>query len=159
MPGRCPFWVTPKLGGCRIPRPGDLQRLRAERVTLLVSLVEDEELYDHWPGGPREFIEALEAAGIKVLRLSTPDFHAPDPWEACRAYETVKRETERCGRVVVHCYGGIGRTGTFIAGYLVAVEGLSLEEALEAVGRHGAGPQSEDQWYYLQFIRLHCSSQ
>ncbi|HEY9641025.1 MAG TPA: dual specificity protein phosphatase family protein [Coleofasciculaceae cyanobacterium] len=43
-------------------------------------------------------------------------------------------------RVVVHCSGGIGRTGHVLAAWLVAGRGLSREAAIAAVKRTGRNP-------------------
>ncbi len=153
---RCPYWVRPRLGGCHLPGPRELEALASQRVTLIVSLVEDHEFYDEWPGGEREFLEAAGELGMRVLRLPTPDFTAPDPGAACDAYMEVRREIEAGGRVVAHCYGGIGRTGTFLAGYLAWSEGLPPEEAIAEVRAYGAGPQTPDQEAFVHYIPLAC---
>jgi protein-tyrosine phosphatase len=44
---------------------------------------------------------------------------------------------ERQERAVVHCAGGIGRTGHVLAGWLVGFRGLSNEAAIAAVARNG----------------------
>ncbi|MEB2835962.1 MAG: hypothetical protein GSR80_000820 [Desulfurococcales archaeon] len=150
------YWVRPRLGGCSLPEPGDERRLSRLGVTLLVSLVESGEFFEAWPGGEGEFLAAMEEAGVRVLRLPTPDFGAPEPGEACRAYHVVRRELESGGRVVAHCYGGIGRTGTFLAGYLAWSEGLDPGEAIGEVGAHGAGPQSGEQELFVYLIVESC---
>jgi protein-tyrosine phosphatase len=43
-------------------------------------------------------------------------------------------------KVVVHCSGGIGRTGHILAAWLVAGRGFSLAEAISAVKRTGRNP-------------------
>ena len=149
---RCPYWVRPRLGGCRLPRPGDERRLARMGVTLLVSLVESYELSDAWPGGEREFIEAFEEAGISVRRLPTPDYGAPSLREALEVLEEVREEVEWGGKVVFHCRGGIGRTGTMLAAYLVLYEGMSLWDALEELSGYGARPESPEQVRFLYML-------
>lgn len=47
---------------------------------------------------------------------------------------------QRGERVVVHCSGGVGRTGQVLVAWLVAQRGLSLEAAIAAVKRSGRNP-------------------
>ena len=44
-------------------------------------------------------------------------------------------------RVVIHCWGGNGRTGHVLAAWLVAARGLSPKEAIEAVEAAGRLPR------------------
>ncbi|MEH2124556.1 MAG: dual specificity protein phosphatase family protein [Nostoc sp.] len=43
-------------------------------------------------------------------------------------------------KVVVHCSGGIGRTGHVLAAWLVSIRGFSNKDALAAVKRTGRNP-------------------
>jgi Dual specificity phosphatase, catalytic domain len=66
------------------------------------------------------------------------DFHLADPYLLTnRTLPFLLRADRDQARVVVHCGGGIGRTGHVLAAWLVAKYGLSNAQAIEAVGRSG----------------------
>ena len=60
------------------------------------------------------------------------DYHAPSV-EHLDAYCNLVDERRLAGAVVTHCWGGTGRTGCFLAAYLVKSENMSAEGALKAV--------------------------
>lgn len=118
-------WVERNtLAAC--PRPGlfdsldrDLAALRKAGITHIVSL---EEI---------EHIPASEAAahGMSVLWHPIQDMRATTHAGARKIAEWIAHAINHGGRVAVHCKGGLGRTGTIIAAYLV-YRGASPREAL-----------------------------
>lgn len=68
------------------------------------------------------------------LHLDVEDFSAPTMEQIERAVDFLKRYSEGESRVLVHCFGGYGRTGTILACYLVS-EGMSAEDAIQEVRR------------------------
>ncbi len=111
-----------------MPRPGragdldaDLDFLSTESMTLLVSLTDEAPEAD-----------TLSAHGMQSLHLPVEDFHAPTQ-DQLREFVTQARATiEDGGKVGVHCAAGKGRTGTFLAAWVIS-EGSSASEAIAAV--------------------------
>jgi protein-tyrosine phosphatase len=132
----------------------DLQRLREEYDTeVLVSLLERDEYSDL---GIDELFQKAEEMGIEVLHLPIPNYGVPmDPEE--RNYrpmiEDVAERLEEGQTVVVHCRGGLGRSGMVAASVLVAL-GHPAEEAVRIVreAREGAveTPDQEDRVRFFE---------
>jgi protein-tyrosine phosphatase len=115
----------------------DLAQLRAEGVTRLLSLLTDSEL--GWAGVP-DLGPRAQAAGLTYRRLPVPDQGAPDVSDAIDLVRWCREGTERGEAVVVTCMGGLGRSGTVAACFLVA-GGMPAEAAIAAV-RAARGPRA-----------------
>ena len=127
----------------------DLGRLRDEyKCNLLVSLMEPHE-YD-WLGIPDLFERASEH-GIETIRFPIEDASVPPPEEMPRFVELIQQvlAAASAGKtVVIHCRGGLGRSGTVAAACLVAL-GHSPAQAIERVRtvRPGAVETfTQEQW-------------
>jgi protein-tyrosine phosphatase len=117
----------------------DLRRLREEfRTDLLVSLIEEHEFAQLQIEGLREQAPLF---GIEVLGFPIRDVSVPYSIEQFHA--VVKTIVGRLGEgetVVIHCMGGLGRTGVMAAACLIAaVKDLSSTDAIEIVRRARAG--------------------
>jgi len=107
-------WVIPnRLAG--MPRPGsdvpmeaDASFLAAQGVSLVVSLTEEP-----LPIAP------FASRGIALAHFPVSDFSAPSVDQLARFVAEVSSVIDRGGRTAVHCAFGLGRTGTFLAAYLV----------------------------------------
>ncbi len=115
----------------------DLARLRSEGATRLLCLLTDSEL--SWAGVP-ELGPRAQAAGLTYRRLPIPDQGIPDVADAIELVQWCREATERGEAVVVTSMGGLGRSGTVAACYLVAA-GTSPEAAIAAV-RAARGPRA-----------------
>ena len=130
------------------PYPGSsdtLARLRELGVTLFIDLTEPGE-YGLLP------YEAHLAHEMRTIRKPIRDFTAPSPAKMREILDLIDAELAAGGVVYVHCYGGVGRTGTVVGCYLVR-NGTPPEQAIEAIARlrhktrdaHRASPESEEQ--------------
>jgi protein-tyrosine phosphatase/nicotinamidase-related amidase len=115
----------------------DLARLRAEGVTRLLCLLPDAEL--NWAGVP-DLGPRTHAAGLTYRRLPVPDQGTPEVADALELVRWCREATERDETVVVTCMGGLGRSGTVAACFLVST-GLSPDAAIAAV-RGARGPRA-----------------
>jgi protein-tyrosine phosphatase len=132
------YWVEPGrlLAGPYPHRSEELARLRSLGVTLVVDLTEPGE-YGSLP------YDALLGDGMRTVRRPLRDFTAPRRDEMRETLDLIDAELAAGGVVYLHCYGGIGRTGTVVGCYLVR-HGTPPEDALEAIGRLRGGTETAD---------------
>ncbi len=154
------YWVVPgRLMAGEYPsgwdEPSTRERLRRYLecgVSCFVDLTEPGEL---------EPYEALlrEEAGqraraVRYERLPVRDFQVPSREGMALILDRIDQALAAGEVVYVHCWGGVGRTGTVVGCYLVRA-GLSGEAALERLGewwngvakrtRHPRTPETAEQ--------------
>jgi hypothetical protein len=131
------YWVLPGqlLAG---EYPGDLEdeqaryklrRLLEAGITLFLDLTEEGEHALR----PYAHLLQKEAAALgrsaTHFRLPIPDYGAPSSAQMKRIMDLLDAGLQSEQIIYVHCYGGIGRTGTVVGCFLVR-HGLSGEAAL-----------------------------
>jgi protein-tyrosine phosphatase len=73
-----------------------------------------------------------------VLWVPIEDFHLAEEAQLIEQIVPFLAQAEQQqAKTVVHCSGGVGRTGHVLAAWLVSYRGMSNEEALAAVKRQG----------------------
>ena len=107
----------------------DLAVLVDRGVTRLLGLLPDSELA--W-AGVSDLRTRAQHAGIEYRQLAIPDQGTPGLSDAREMVAWCREGVAGGGRVVIACMGGLGRSGTIAACYLVE-QGLSAPEAISAV--------------------------
>jgi protein-tyrosine phosphatase len=131
----------------------DMRTLEKEHETnVLVSLMEDHEYRGY---RIPELLEQDTIGNIEILRFAIEDMGVPREAESER-FQTFVQDIiwrlEQDQNVVVHCRGGLGRTGTLAACVLVALGRHTADEAIAAVreARKGTVQTREQE----DFVRL-----
>jgi hypothetical protein len=104
-----------------------LQQLLAIGVDLFLDLTEAGE-YNLNPYAP------LLPEGVEHRRMAIPDMGTPSPEHMACILDTIDAALDNDQTVYVHCFGGIGRTGTVVGCHL-ARHGLSGEAALARIAQ------------------------
>src|SRR5262249_53092306 len=112
-------------------------------VRNIVSLAPQEEIMEKSP----DYASAIDSGQVPcaIRWLPIRDYHAPDDENAFRALVFEVANSLRQGQIfLVHCGAGIGRTGMFAVGVLMAL-GFSSKEARNTVGAAGSAPERMSQ--------------
>lgn len=122
-------------------------------VDVLVSLMEE---YEYHKFEILDLFTRDSIGGIEILRFPIKDTRVPleeqsEKYDALIHNIISHLKGER--NVVVHCRGGLGRTGTVAACVLVALGSHSADRAMEVVreARRGAIEPGEQEEYVREF--------
>jgi len=96
---------------------------------------------------------------VRHERFAIGDFGLPTPELMTTILDTIEKNLEAGRKIYLHCWGGIGRTGTTVGCYLVR-KGKSAEGALDqlstwwrSVPKSYYHSRSPETWEQVEFIR------
>ena len=161
------YWVLQgRLAAGEYPGALDSREAARKLRTLIASGIDHFIDLTHPADGLRPYdrIAGQEARSlgrfVESERHSIVDLSVPDrPEEMTRILDAIDEALDRGRNVYVHCWGGVGRTGTVIGCWLVR-QGLTGKEALsqiaewwkdmEKIRRHPASPETLGQCEYVR---------
>jgi predicted protein tyrosine phosphatase len=101
----------------------------------------------------------LHEVEVRHLRFPIGDFGLPTPQQMKSILDTIDASLQAGKKIYLHCWGGIGRTGTTVGCYLVR-RGRTGEEALRqlaewwhTVPKSHIHPRSPETYEQAEFIR------
>lgn len=128
-PGRLGMTLLPGRQDYGRDLEADLAALREDGWDRILCLVPQEELERY---GVRSLLDDYRELGFGVRHLPIVDQKVCAPGEMAGAVRWMDRELKSGGSMVVHCVGGLGRSGMAVA-CLLRHRGASPEEALAEV--------------------------
>ncbi len=116
-------WIDKQVAASGRPMTRrQVEWIRAQGINMIISLTEQPL--------PRELIENM---GLEYRHFPIEDHSAPSPEILRQIVDEIFSSISRGKRVLIHCAAGLGRTGTILAAYLVALKEISGEEAIRRV--------------------------
>ena len=134
------WWVIPgKLAGVRKPTAAELPELERVGIGAIVSVIHDE-----------SNLELYQQENIPYLWLPIQIASSPNRSQIAELTNFVNEHHRQGVGIAVHCTGGLHRTGTMLAAYLIAA-GSSYRQAMQIV--QDANPDAELRVAQTTFLR------
>ena len=135
------YWVRDNLMVGEYPRGWNGRRLRSRLrqllqagVTFFLDLTEEREKGLRPYTGSLRKEAAFAGRAVEYTRMPIPDFDTPTVGQMRRILDTLDKALAKGHIAYLHCYAGLGRTGTVAGCYLVR-RGMEGQEALEELVR------------------------
>jgi protein tyrosine/serine phosphatase len=112
LAGEHPIEIEPEVTQAR------LIALLDAGVRTFVNLTEQREKMSGYSQSLRQ-LAAVRGIQVQVLRIPTPDRAVPMPETLRAILDTIDEAIAHANPVFVHCFAGIGRTGTVVGCYLM----------------------------------------
>ncbi len=140
------WWIDELfLLGASNPSDDVLERLRREGFGAIICLLDQDQQ------SPRYDPRRARSLGYVVHNIPVRDFQPPSLAQL-QEFVTLVRSAGPGVKLIVHCEGGTGRTGTMAAAYWIA-KGFSPAQAIAKVrkARPGAVETPEQQAVLIEF--------
>lgn len=111
----------------------DLDVITGQEIKAVLTLVTLDELRDF---GVPDLLEQYRARGLDSLHLPVMDQSVPTPDQLRTALHWMDSHLQQGHKILIHCVGGIGRSGTIAAAWLKKNRGLSPAQAINTVRRY-----------------------
>ncbi|HLP12288.1 MAG TPA: isochorismatase family protein [Flavobacteriales bacterium] len=126
----------------------DIHSISAEGIQHVVSILSQEELTHY---GVPDLLNVYKEAGLNYRHVKVVDQGIPTGEEMKEVIGFMHEAVSKNQKVLVHCVGGIGRTGTAVACYLKQLHKLDTKKAIELV-RTSRSPRAVESLEQEKFV-------
>ena len=124
LPPNFSWLLVNRIAGSGCPRSElELRGLLGVGVRYVVTLCDDPR--------PPPCIDSIR--GLEHITIPVPDLRRGHLSDFDQFFGVCDRSMEEGGSILVHCRSGRGRTGMFLAAFLVKYQGLGADEAIRTV--------------------------
>jgi len=147
--------VKGKIGIGRAPGYGsvrfdDFRSIKEQGISKIYCLQEEDELVYLADETVEQRREILKEYGIELIHSPIGDFRIPTPEQALMLSESIMKDVNGGKSILIHCMGGLGRSGTIAACALVHY-GLKPDDAVKIVRTVRPGTLETDQ--QVEFVK------
>ncbi len=146
--GRLGLTILPGRKDYSRSLPDDLATMKAQGVSHIVPLLTSDEFSAY---GVDELLDAYQQAGFITRRLPILDQSVCSAAEMKELVQWLTDNLAEGANIMVHCVGGLGRSGLVAACYLIS-KGLNAEAAIEEI-RRVRSPRAVESAVQEAFIR------
>ncbi len=114
----------------RVDLDADLEQITNNQITNVVTLVSDEELVKY---KVPTLLTRYESLDLNVLHSPIADYGLPDVAHMKSILQWVQKKVKAKENILIHCVGGLGRSGTVMAIYAKVYLGKTGQEAIDFV--------------------------
>lgn len=114
----------------RVDLDSDLAQIETNQITNVVTLVSNEELVKY---KVPTLIERYQAMDLNILHSPIADYGLPEVEQMKSILNWVQKKVKAKENILIHCVGGLGRSGTVMAIYAKAYLGKTGQEAIDFV--------------------------
>ena len=127
----------------------DIAVIKNAGIKSVVTLLSNPEFSEYGVAG---LLDVYRDAGLEVMHCAVKDQGIPTPEQAAEVLAFMKQATDAGKKILVHCVGGLGRTGLIAAAYLKTFASINGDEAMRRV-RAVRSPRAIENADQEEFVR------
>ena len=108
--------------------------IKNANIKAVINLMEADEK-DHYGNLFVDYEPTLLSYKIEVTRFSITDMDVPSPFQMMKILNQINQFNKQGKIVYIHCWGGLGRTGTVVGCYLLQNKLASVDNVFNVINK------------------------